>query len=149
LARAISRKAQLLQIEEGCAGGHERASHRCHARSGRRPKVSRRRPFQALPTHLAALCCVTDASAIFDQTTIDISAGDYTFRATGTVQKFDGYLRVYQMPASIADRDDDEKDDEGEGRALPQVAEGQTLRLDKIRPDSTSPSRRRGSTTPR
>ena len=73
--------------------------------------------------------------AIFDQTTIDISAGDYTFRATGTVQKFDGYLRVYQMPASIADREDDEKDDEGEGRALPQVAEGQTLRLDKIRPD--------------
>ncbi len=73
--------------------------------------------------------------AIFDQTTIDISAGDYTFRATGTVQKFDGYLRVYQMPASIADREEDEKDDEGEGRALPQVAEGQILRLDKIRPD--------------
>src|SRR5690349_600599 len=73
--------------------------------------------------------------AIFDQTTIDISAGDYTFRATGTVQKFDGYLRVYQMPASVADREDDEKDDEGEGRALPQVTEGQTLRLDKIRPD--------------
>jgi DNA topoisomerase-1 len=73
--------------------------------------------------------------AIFDQTTIDISAGDYTFRATGTVQKFDGYLRVYQMPAAIADREDDEKDDEGEGKALPQVSEGQTLRLDKIRPD--------------
>ncbi len=73
--------------------------------------------------------------AFFDQTTIDISAGDYTFRATGSVQKFDGYLRVYQMPASIADREDDEKDDEGEGRALPQVTEGQTLRLDKIRPD--------------
>src|SRR2546425_2665539 len=73
--------------------------------------------------------------AIFDQTTIDISAGDYTFRATGTVQKFDGYLRVYQLPASIADREDDEKDDEGEGRALPQVTEGQSLRLDKIRPD--------------
>src|SRR5438094_639186 len=73
--------------------------------------------------------------AIFDQTTIDINADDYTFRATGTVQKFDGYLRVYQMPASIADREDDEKDDEGEGRALPQVTEGQTLRLDKIRPD--------------
>jgi hypothetical protein len=31
--------------------------------------------------------------AVFDQTTIDISAGDYTFRATGSVQKFDGYLR--------------------------------------------------------
>src|SRR5437667_9655367 len=84
--------------------------------------------------------------AIFDQTTIDISAGDYTFRATGTVQKFDGYLRVYQMPASIADREEDEKDDEGEGRALPQVAEGQTLRLTKFVPTSISPSRRRGST---
>jgi DNA topoisomerase-1 len=73
--------------------------------------------------------------AIFDQTTIDINAGDYTFRATGSVQKFDGYLRVYQMPAANADREDDEKDDEGEGRSLPQVSEGQSLRLDQIRPD--------------
>jgi DNA topoisomerase-1 len=73
--------------------------------------------------------------AIFDQTTIDISAGDYTFRATGSVQKFDGYLRVYQTPVAGADREDDEKDDEGEGRTLPQVREGQSLRLDQIRPD--------------
>jgi len=73
--------------------------------------------------------------AIFDQTTIDISAGDYTFRATGSVQKFDGYLRVYQMPAAASDREDDEKDDEGEGKNLPQVKEGQTLRLDSIRPE--------------
>ncbi len=73
--------------------------------------------------------------AVFDQTTIDISAGDYTFRATGSVQKFDGYLRVYQMPASNADREDDEKDDEGEGKALPRVTEGQILRLDQLRPE--------------
>lgn len=73
--------------------------------------------------------------AIFDQTTIDISVGDYTFRANGSVQKFDGYLRVYQTPAAIADREDDEKADEGEGDALPRVTEGQILRLDKIRPD--------------
>src|ERR1700726_2982108 len=38
--------------------------------------------------------------AIFDQTTIDISAGDYTFRATGSEQKFEGYLRVYQTPVA-------------------------------------------------
>ena len=73
--------------------------------------------------------------AVFDQTTIDISAGDYTFRASGSVQKFDGFLRVYQMPASNADREDDEKEDEGEGGVLPRVSEGQTLRLDRIRPD--------------
>jgi DNA topoisomerase-1 len=72
--------------------------------------------------------------AVFDQTTIDISAGDYTFRATGSVQKFDGYLRVYQTPAAVADREDDEKED-GEGRSLPQVREGQSLRLESIRPD--------------
>ncbi len=73
--------------------------------------------------------------AIFDQTTIDISAADYTFRSSGSVQKFDGYLRVYQMPVANADREDDEKDDEGEGNALPRVTEGQILRLDAIRPD--------------
>ena len=73
--------------------------------------------------------------AIFDQTTVDISAGDYTFRATGSVQKFDGYLRVYQIPVAIADREDDEKDDEGEGKNLPRVEQGQILRLDQIRPD--------------
>src|SRR3984885_10135186 len=73
--------------------------------------------------------------AIFDQTTIDITAGDYTFRANGSVQKFDGYLRVYQMPASSADREDVEQAHEGEGGVLPRVSEGQTLRLDKIRPD--------------
>jgi len=73
--------------------------------------------------------------AVFDQTSIDISAGDYTFRATGSVQKFDGYLRVYQTPAAVADREDDEKD-EDESKALPRVTEGQTLRLaEPVRPE--------------
>jgi len=71
--------------------------------------------------------------AVFDQTTIDISAGDYTFRATGMVQKFAGYLSVYQSEA--VDIADDDKNDEGEGNALPAVAEGQLLKLESIRPD--------------
>src|SRR6201998_4325386 len=73
--------------------------------------------------------------AVYDQTTIDISAGDYTFRATGSIMKFDGYLKVYQIPVVNADREDDEKDDEGEGKSWPRVTEGQVLRLDAIRPD--------------
>ena len=73
--------------------------------------------------------------AIFDQSAIEITAGDYTFRATGSVQKFDGYLRVYQMPAANADREDEEKGDEGEGNALPRVEEGQALELSEIRPE--------------
>jgi DNA topoisomerase I len=72
--------------------------------------------------------------AVLDQTTIDISAGDYTFRATGSVQKFDGYLRVYQGPATTPNGEEDEKDD-SEGKALPRVSEGQALRLDQIRPE--------------
>ena len=73
--------------------------------------------------------------AVFDQTTIDIDAGDYTFRATGSILKFDGYLKVYQIPAANTDREEDEKDDEGEGKALPRVSEGQVLKLESIRPD--------------
>src|SRR5216117_1409543 len=34
--------------------------------------------------------------ALFDQTTIDIQAGRFVFRATGSVQKFDGFLKIYQ-----------------------------------------------------
>ena len=70
--------------------------------------------------------------AVFDQTTIDISAADYTFRATGSVQKFDGYLAAYQ-----AVKEEEEKEDEAdsETRALPRVTEGEQLRLESIRPE--------------
>ncbi len=68
--------------------------------------------------------------AIFDQTTIDISAGDYTFRATGSVQKFDGYLAVYQIASG-----DDENAEEGGKALLPPVTEGETLSLESIRPE--------------
>jgi DNA topoisomerase-1 len=40
---------------------------------------------------------------------------------------------VYQ--SEVVDTADDEKSDEGEGNALPRVTEGQTLQLEKIRPD--------------
>ncbi|MGH9744702.1 MAG: type I DNA topoisomerase [Candidatus Acidiferrales bacterium] len=70
--------------------------------------------------------------AVFDQTTIDVDASGYTFRATGSVQKFDGYLAAYQ-----AVKDEEEKEDEADavGNRLPQVSEGDPLRLETIRPD--------------
>src|SRR3982074_3289905 len=68
--------------------------------------------------------------AVFDQTTIDIETGDYTFRATGSVQKFDGYLAVYQVATG------DDEDAEPDSKALlPLVAEGETLRLETLRPE--------------
>jgi DNA topoisomerase-1 len=68
--------------------------------------------------------------AVFDQTTIDIAAGDYLFRATGSVLKFDGFLAVYQEA-----REEKDEEAEEEGRTLPRVSEGERLRLEKIRPD--------------
>ena len=67
--------------------------------------------------------------ALFDQTTIDIKAGRFVFRATGSVQKFDGFLKVYQEG-----RDEKTEDDEDE-RKLPLVKEGETLVLNKIDPE--------------
>lgn len=69
--------------------------------------------------------------AIFDQTTIDIAAGDYTFRATGSVQKFDGYLAVYQVSAD----DDEDAEADANKALLPPVAEGEVLRLERLRPE--------------
>ena len=67
--------------------------------------------------------------ALFDQTTIDIKAGRFVFRATGSVQKFDGFLKIYQEG-----RDEKTDDDEDE-RTLPLVAKGETLALNKIDPE--------------
>ena len=70
--------------------------------------------------------------AVFDQTTVDISANDYTFRASGSVVKFDGYLAVYQVV-----KEEEEKEDAGDtdSRTLPRLSEGEQLRLENIRPD--------------
>ena len=68
--------------------------------------------------------------AVFDQTTIDIAAGRFIFRATGSVQKFDGFLKVYQEG-----RDEKTEEDEEAERTLPLVEKGETLELKKITPE--------------
>jgi len=68
--------------------------------------------------------------ALFDQTTIDIQAGRFVFRTTGSVQKFDGFLKVYQEG-----RDEAAAEDEEAERTLPLVARGDTLSLNKIDPE--------------
>ena len=61
------------------------------------------------------------ASAKFDATVIDVQAGDYTLRATGSVLKFAGFLELYS----------EGKDDDGNGndkdRRLPYVEQGDVL----------------------
>jgi DNA topoisomerase I len=63
--------------------------------------------------------------AIFDQTLVEIMAADTTFRASGQVMKFDGFIRVY------TEGRDDEVEDEDDDRetSLPPLREGERLRL--------------------
>jgi DNA topoisomerase I len=73
--------------------------------------------------------------AVFDQTTIDISAKgisgtDYTFRATGSVPKFDGFLAVYEEGKDQRDEDDDELK-----HKLPAVTQGEVLKFKALRPE--------------
>lgn len=57
------------------------------------------------------------AEAVFDQTSVDIAAGKYTFRASGQVIKFDGFIRVYTEGRDEEEKDEDELP-EGELPAL-------------------------------
>lgn len=66
-------------------------------------------------------------SAIFDQTSVDISAQDYKFRATGSVLKFDGFIKVY------LESEDEEEEKELAG-TLPRLEEGEVLALLSLKP---------------
>jgi DNA topoisomerase-1 len=73
--------------------------------------------------------------AILDQTTIDIAAegkdgAKYLFRATGSVQKFDGFLKVYEEGEDQKDEDDEELK-----HKLPAVTQGETLKLKSLEPE--------------
>jgi len=75
------------------------------------------------------------APAVFDQTTIDISAlgkdgSDYLFRATGSVLRFGGFLKVYEEGKDQTDEEDEELK-----HRLPAVAEGEHLKLRHLLPE--------------
>ena len=73
--------------------------------------------------------------AVFDQTTIDVEAKGkdgamYLFRATGSVEKFDGFRKVYQEG-----KDQKDEDDEEEKNKLPEVTQGEVLKFRAILPE--------------
>jgi DNA topoisomerase-1 len=77
-------------------------------------------------------------SAIYDVTRADIAAGPLTFRATGSVLKFPGFLAVYHeaLDEDVQKRADkvDEDTEEREDRQLPPLVEGQELSLEELLP---------------
>ena len=71
--------------------------------------------------------------AVFDTVAIDLAAGDldegHRFRANGSVLVEPGFMSVYKEG-----RDDAVTDDDGD-RLLPEVVEGDVIRLDELRPE--------------
>ena len=57
--------------------------------------------------------------SIFDILNVECSIGDYTFKATGSKLKFDGYTKIY----NFTDRED---------KILPNISEGDILKIDNI-----------------
>ena len=70
--------------------------------------------------------------AILDVTTIDISAGEYLFRATGSILKFDGFMKLYLegRDASNAQSNNDNESD----AILPALEIGEQLDLRNLTP---------------
>ena len=72
--------------------------------------------------------------AVFDQTTVDIDAKSksetFWFRVTGSVLKFDGFLRVYEESKEGKDEEDEELK-----HKLPALEAGQKLTLKELKPE--------------
>jgi DNA topoisomerase I len=71
--------------------------------------------------------------AIFDVTTADIAAGEFGLRASGSVLKFDGFLKVYTEDRPTTGAGSDE--DADQNRALPPLQAGQVLRVVDVKPE--------------
>ncbi len=67
--------------------------------------------------------------AVFDQTAVDIAAGNYIFRANGQIVIFDGFIRAY-----TEGKDDGDEADMVEGQ-LPDLSEKEILNLMKLLKD--------------
>ena len=72
--------------------------------------------------------------AVFDQTTVDIDAkngeASYRFRVTGSVLKFEGFLKVYEES-----KDNKDEEDEALKHKLPLLVAGQKLTLKGLNPE--------------
>ena len=67
--------------------------------------------------------------ALLDQTTVDIAAANCLFRAQGSVMKFPGFTIVY------TEGKEDNGDENGFGKLLPAVREGEVLKLLSLTPE--------------
>ena len=67
--------------------------------------------------------------AVFDVVTVDVTARDYLFRATGSTVRFQGFMAIY------SEGKDDQQIADEERPPLPVVNEGERLRLIELSPE--------------
>lgn len=68
-------------------------------------------------------------SALFDQTSVTISAGEYQFQASGSVMRFQGFLAVYSPPDNH-----NGKGKSNDKETLPPLSEGLELKCHGLEP---------------
>ncbi len=66
-------------------------------------------------------------SALFDKTSVTISAAPYTFQASGSLMRFSGFMALY---ASSNDKESQPENN----KALPRLSEGMALKCHKLEP---------------
>ena len=70
-------------------------------------------------------------AAIFDQTAVDIQAGEYLLRATGSILRFPGFTTVYEVSKDNGASEEEEEEKKGQ---LPDLKLHQKLTLLQITP---------------
>jgi len=71
---------------------------------------------------------------------VKIGAGQYTFQANGSIQRFDGFLKVYEVITDSEKPADNNgagnpDEDKPEDRRLPDVAQGDKFKLNELLPE--------------
>ena len=119
---------RLYRVREGAQDAHEAIRPTSVLRTPERLAGMLKREDLRLYTMIWERFVASQmAAALFDQTVVEVAAGEYGFRATGTVMRFPGFTRVY----------DESKDDEAgaKGRIrLPELEEGEVLNFLKVEP---------------
>jgi len=73
------------------------------------------------------------SSAVLDHTTVDVTAKQYSFRATGAVMRFPGFTALYEE--SLAETVKPDADAGAQNRLLPPLVVGQEVQVTSLEPN--------------
>ncbi|MBA4422344.1 MAG: type I DNA topoisomerase [Syntrophus sp. (in: bacteria)] len=123
-------KARVFKVAGAAQDAHEaiRPSSMAHPPQAIKPFLSpdQFRLYQLIWNRF--LACQMNP-AVLDQTTVDIAAANCLFRVQGSVMKFPGFTILY------TEGKEDNGDENGFGKLLPEVRQGEALKLLELKPE--------------